>query len=241
MRMMQLKSLIPRRVKHIIQQYLCDHEETTTPSEVVRQFHELFYDNVGSTWNNTYWMGAQILKNPFDLWIYQEIIFDTKPAVIVECGTRHGGSALYFASMCDLLGHGRVISIDVEKGESRPVHPRITYLVGSSLSESTLRHIEKATAGRTTMVSLDSDHRQAHVLAEMRVYGQYVTRGCYMVVEDTNLNGHPVLPNFGPGPLEAVEQFVQENHDFEVDSRCEKFLFTFHPNGFLRRIKECKP
>ena len=233
--MVRLTSLIQKKVTPLLQRYVCGSDKVTD-DEVIRHFHELFYNRVHSTWNDTYWMGAKILKNPFDLWIYQEIIFATKPDVIVECGTRHGGSALCLAHLCDLLGHGRIVSVDIEPDALRPTHPRITYLIGSSLSSDILKEVERATDGQRSMVSLDSDHRQAHVLSEMRAYGPFVSLGCYMIVEDTNLNGHPVLPEFGPGPHEAVEQFLRETRDFEDDPRCEKFLFTFHPRGFLRRV-----
>src|SRR5215472_7977788 len=122
-----IKSLMPRTIASRLRRYLCEPEKALTADEVVRHFHELFYSRTESTWNDTYWMGTRILKNPFDLWIYQEIIFSTRPDIIVECGTRHGGSALYFAHLCDLLGHGRIVSIDIEPDTSRPVHPRITY------------------------------------------------------------------------------------------------------------------
>jgi cephalosporin hydroxylase len=182
-------------------------------------------------------MGAKVLKCPLDLWVYQEIIFDTKPDLIIETGTRHGGSALYLASLCDLLGHGRVISIDIEPAKGRPAHPRITYLLGSSTSVQMIRDVETAVLGNAVMVSLDSDHSKAHVLEEMRLYSRFVSKGHYMIVEDTNVNGHPVLPEFGPGPLEAVEEFLVDHDEFQVDEAREKFLLTFHSRGFLKKIR----
>jgi cephalosporin hydroxylase len=87
----------------------------------------------------------------------------------------------------------------------------------------------------SVLVILDSDHTKDHVLAEMRAYGPLVTRGSYLIVEDTNINGHPVLPDFGPGPWEAVEEFLQGNDQFQVDRSREKLLMTFNPMGYLRR------
>ena len=208
--------------------------QARTPATIARQFHSLYYKSGDTTWDNTFWMGAKVLKCPLDLWVYQEIIFDTKPDVIVETGTRHGGSALYLASLCDLLGHGRVISIDIEPAKGRPAHPRITYLLGSSTSVQMIRDVETAVLGNAVMVSLDSDHSKAHVLEEMRLYSRFVSKGHYMIVEDTNVNGHPVLPEFGPGPLEAVEEFLVDHDEFEVDEAREKFLLTFHSRGFLK-------
>lgn len=86
------------------------------------------------------------------------------------------------------------------------------------------------------MVLLDSDHSKDHVLTEMNLYSKYVTRGSYMVVEDTALNGHPIHPDTEPGPMEALEMFMKDNKDFVIDKTREKFLMTWHPNGFLRKI-----
>jgi cephalosporin hydroxylase len=85
------------------------------------------------------------------------------------------------------------------------------------------------------MVFLDSDHTREHVLAELRSYADFVTPGSYLVVEDTNLNDHPVVAGFGDGPMEAVEDFLAERDDFVSDPDAEKFLLTFNPGGYLRR------
>lgn len=87
------------------------------------------------------------------------------------------------------------------------------------------------------MVILDSDHSQAHVAAELTAYGPLVASGCYLVVEDTNINGHPVLPDFGPGPMEAVVAFLQTTPAFEVDASRERFLLSLNPRGYLRRVR----
>ena len=84
---------------------------------------------------------------------------------------------------------------------------------------------------------LDSDHSRDHVLAEMRLYADLVPVGGYLLVQDTNINGHPVHPDFGPGPMEAVEEFLATNDEFEVDRARERMMFTFHPRGYLRRVK----
>ena len=82
---------------------------------------------------------------------------------------------------------------------------------------------------------LDSDHSRDHVLDELRLYSRFVTPGGYLVVEDTNVNGHPVFPEHGPGPMEAVEEFLAESDEFEIDLAREKFFLTFNPRGFLRK------
>jgi len=203
---------------------------------VAEAFHILYYDSDATTWKNTYWMGHSVRKNPMDLWIYQEIIFERRPDVLVECGTFQGGSALYFANLFDLLGSGRVITMDIEDWPGKPAHPRIEYITGSSILDDTVKLVgERLAPGEKVMVSLDSNHAKAHVLSELQIYSRFVTRGQYLVVEDTNVDGHPVFPGHGPGPMEAVEAFVQINPDFEVDRGREKFLLTFHPKGFLYR------
>jgi cephalosporin hydroxylase len=87
------------------------------------------------------------------------------------------------------------------------------------------------------MVVLDSDHHKDHVLEELRLYSPLVSVGQYLIVEDTHFNGHPILKNFGPGPWEAVEEFLRERPDFAVDSSREKYGMTFNPHGYLRRVK----
>jgi cephalosporin hydroxylase len=87
------------------------------------------------------------------------------------------------------------------------------------------------------MVSLDSDHSKEHVLKELEIYSKFVTKGCYLVLEDTNINGHPVYPDFGPGPMEALNEFLDHNKEFIADKNREKFYLTFNPRGFLRKIK----
>jgi cephalosporin hydroxylase len=87
------------------------------------------------------------------------------------------------------------------------------------------------------MVMLDSDHHAAHVYEEMVAYSPLVQAGDYLIVEDTNVNGHPAWPDFGPGPMEAVDRFLAANDEFAIDRRCERFLLTICPSGFLRRSR----
>jgi cephalosporin hydroxylase len=153
----------------------------------------------------------------------------------VETGTANGGSALYMACICDLLGVGEIISVDILEAE-RPRHDRVTYLTGSSTAPEIHARVAEFVGDRSpVLVILDSDHSRDHVLEEMRLYGPLVTAGSYLIVEDTNVNGHPVFPEHGPGPMEAVEEFVREAPEFSIDPEREKFFFTFNPRGFLRK------
>ena len=210
---------------------------------VVDPFHRLFYNCGWITWSDRKWLGVPTQKCSLDLWVYQEILEEVRPAVIVECGTAFGGSALYLASICDLLGHGEVITIDVEPYPDRPVHDRITYVSGSSTAAATIEQVTTLVADREpVLVILDSDHTKSHVLGELRLYAPLVSRGSYLIVEDTNVNGHPVLKDFGPGPAEAVDEFLAEQSDFFVDGAREKYFVTFNPKGYLfKRLRTPKP
>ena len=183
------------------------------------------------------WFGYRTLKCPLDLWTYQEILVETRPDLVVECGTRYGGSAYYIASIMDLLGHGRVLTIDIEPAEGRPTHPRITYLLGSSTDPSIVADVRRQASGKRTMVILDSDHSQAHVAGELAAYRDVVSVGSYLIVEDTDVNGHPVHPDFGPGPMEALDAFLATTSDFVIDADREQFLMTLNPKGFLKRVR----
>jgi len=208
--------------------------ELDTP--VVRGFHEMYYENVSRTWRNTRWFGTIVEKCPLDLWVYQEIVHETFPELIVETGTMEGGSALYLASILDLLGAGEVVTVDIEYKPWRPAHPRVTYLTGSSTSPDIVANLlQRASGKRSVMVILDSDHSESHVLDELRLLSPLVTSGNYLIVEDTNINGNPVVPWFGPGPREALDEFLLEDDRFAVDRTREKFYLTFNPGGFLRR------
>jgi cephalosporin hydroxylase len=223
-----------------------------TTAELVERFHALYYDaaQVDRGWAVTHFLGVPILKNPLDLWLFQELIYRLKPDLLVETGTFLGGSAFYYASLFDLIGRGQVLTIDVWSGERcarerkqqpervRPIHPRITYLEGSSVAEPIAAEARRRAAqAGTVLVVLDSDHSRDHVLKELELYAPLVTPGSYLVVEDGNINGHPVLRDFGPGPFEAVEEWLPARKDFQVDRELEEtHLFSFNRNGYLRRV-----
>jgi len=202
--------------------------------DVVDAFHRRYYES--AVVSDTRWLGVRAVKCPLDLWVYQEIIHEVRPDAIVESGTARGGSALFLATICELVENGRVISIDIEEEPERPEHPRITYVHGSSTDPRIVERVRGQIAqGERVMVLLDSDHNMEHVLRELRIYGELVTRGSYLIVEDTNI-GHPVEAEEA-GPMEAVEEFLRENEDFAVDESREKFHLTFNPNGYLKKLR----
>jgi cephalosporin hydroxylase len=204
-------------------------------TRVIRDsFHQLYYNHCVT---GGPWLGVTCWKCPLDLWIYQEIIVELQPDLIIETGSAFGGSALYLATICDLIDHGRVVSVDVKPAGPLPTHPRIAWLTGDSVSGEVLREVaaERARVD-TAMVILDSNHKRGHVLRELKAYAPMVTVGQYLIVEDTNINGHPVLADFGPGPWEAVGTFLRQGNDFRIDVSREKFLLSFNPGGYLKRV-----
>jgi cephalosporin hydroxylase len=218
-----------------------EHSSNPTWSEkrTIRKFHQLYYDSRtgGKPWRHTFWQGTRILKCPMDLWIYQEMLHELRPDFIIETGTAYGGSAHYMATLCDLMGSGKIITIDIENQPNRPQHPRVTYVLGSSIDPVIVANTKAAIAGaKTVLVILDSDHSHGHVLAELNVWSEVVTAGSYCIVEDSNVNGHPVDLKHGPGPMEAIDEFLATDKRFQIDPAREKFFLTFNPRGYLKRI-----
>ena len=126
---------------------------------ITNRFHKLYYYRRAQTWRNTHWLGTDVLKCPLDLWVYQELLYELRPEWIIETGTAFGGSASYFASLCDVLGNGRVLTIDPLEREGRPQHARIQYLRGMSTDPDVLARVARTVAGaRAVLVVLDSDH-----------------------------------------------------------------------------------
>ena len=197
------------------------------------------------------WFGVPVSKCPLDLWIYQEIIYEKRPQLIIETGTYYGGSALFLADVLDLIGEGHIATVDVKvctpqshHERVRVEHPRIEYVLGSSTSPEIVERLKSIAAEvERVMVILDSDHSMEHVLDELSIYSDLVTDGQYLVVEDTCVNGHPLFEAHGPGPMEALERFFNEDDRFVIDKGREKLLMTFQPNGYLlkERVAEAEP
>lgn len=217
-----------------------DNEE-----KIIENFHKLYYtgESYGKTWSQTFYKGVRLLKCPLDVWVYQQIIFETKPDLIIETGTSAGGSALFMADMCKVFGHGEVVTIDIrdckyEKDLDKFSGSGIHFIIDSSTSEATYEKVKKLAEGKkSVMVILDSLHEKNHVLKEMEMYGKLVTKGNYMIVEDTNFNGHPIfVPHSNyEGPFEAVEAYFKKYSDFEIDKSREAHLMTFNANGYLKK------
>ena len=245
-----MKRLLPNKLRTLLSDlreilYHKAYYGKKLEGDIIKQFHALYYNSHlwQKGYRNTFWLGYPVLKCPLDLWIYQEILFDLKPDIIIECGTAYGGSALYLASMCDHIGNGKILTIDLEQpliapNKKLPTHDRIHYLSGSSTSDKIKNQLSDLVSTEDkVMVILDSDHSKDHVLNEMLIYSKLVTKGQYMIVEDTNVNGQPVLPFHGPGPMEAVNEFLSQNSDFTIDSSKDKFLLSFNPRGYILKSR----
>ncbi len=213
--------------------------------EVVNAFNRLYYQASG-VWigGSIPYFGIPMAKNPCDVWMYQELIDRVKPRVIIETGTWYGGSAQFLANTCLSAGVSDplVITIDVAPMVREIGHPQVLQLINSSIVSEVFARCVKEIEKRPgpAMVILDADHRKEYVLAEMKMYALLVTEGSYLIVEDTNVNGHPVYPEHGPGPMEAVQDFFEPASpfysQFVIDHECEKYGLTFNPSGYLRRI-----
>lgn len=206
-----------------------------TPEErkIADDFGKLFYEHWNKYERN--WLGVHIIKYPTDLFIYQMMLYDNKPDFLIETGTYRGGGTLFFASMFDLIGHGQVVTVDKRLIKGRPKHDRITYITGPSTDTNTLKTVKDKIGNGSCMVVLDSNHGCGFVKRELRYYSKFVTPGQYLIADACYLNGHPIKPDYGPGPYEAVQWFMNNTKDFIVDPIEERYMITKNPGGFLRR------
>lgn len=135
------------------------------------------------------------------------------------------------------MTYQQIVTVDLYKFDNLPVHPRIKYLSGSSIAENIVDELASIAKGhKTVMVILDSYHGKDHVLSELKLYNGFVTRGSYLIVEDTNVNGHPVRPEHGPGPYEALSEFLASGPSFVQDMDRENSLFSFNSGGYLKKL-----
>jgi len=219
-------------------------DDTAQEEKVINRFHEIFYAKKGQTWLANRWLGIQTSQNPNDAWITQEILVEQKPDILVETGTKNGGSALIWAMiMREVNPDSRVITIDIvdrtAKARELPLFKeRVDFLLGSSTDPKIVDEVKRRVAGKSVLVLLDSDHSQRHVLAELRAYAPIVTPGSYLIVQDGILSGHPVKDEMAGGPWEAIDEFLAVNREFQSDRQRERLMFTYCPRGYLKRISQ---
>jgi cephalosporin hydroxylase len=217
---------------------------------------------IKSGWHHRYsytftWMGRPIIQLPEDMVRIQELIFTLKPDVIVETGIAHGGSLIFYASLCKMLEKGRVIGVDIEIRpvnraalESHSLYPYITLIEGDSSSADTIDQVRsRIQPHETVLVLLDSNHTKAHVLAELNAYAPLVSVGSYIVATDGIMQDLVGVPHANStwewdNPRQAAKEFVKHNPNFTLDT--PEFLFdesdnlsriTYWPEGYLKRIR----
>ena len=197
------------------------------------------------------WLGIPIIQYPEDILMMQELIWKVRPDVIVETGVAHGGSAILYASILELIGKGKVIGVDLEIRKynrivinRHPLSKRITLVEGSSVDESIVAEVKgKIRKDERVLVALDSNHSYKHVLREMELYSEIVSPGSYMVAMDGAQAYVWDIPNGKPewkddNPLRAIEEFVSKNKEFEIDEYYTRMKITSNPKGFLRRFSQ---
>lgn len=218
--------------------------ENMTLKEWLLYYHKKIIRNSpnakGITISRATWLGVTIQKTPLDAWIYQEIIFKVKPDFIIEIGSYDGGGTMFFASILDLLGHGRVISIDIDRSHYVAKHPRIVNVTGDSGSREVVSRVRELTRGGRVFISHDGDHNTVPVLKDLNLYADLVSVGSYFVVEDGITDmfraGESLSAAWTGGPLLAIEEFLKTRKDFTIDNECERHLVTYNPSGFLKKV-----
>jgi cephalosporin hydroxylase len=192
-------------------------------------------------WRSTFhttWCGIRTQKNPLDFWVYQEIIWETKPNTVIEIGNLFGGSALALAHLLDMVGHGRVIAVDVHQENMidplARAHPRITWIEG----DATLVFDQVSAligADERVMIVEDSAHDFITTTQILDLYSPLVKVGDYFIVED-GICHHGVPHGPMPGPYESIKNWLRKNPNWISDRERENWLLTHNPRGYLKRV-----
>lgn len=188
-----------------------------------------------SSRNQPRWRGIKVVKYPSDMILYAQVIFDRKPDYIIETGTFHGGSALFFADILSITGGKGVLTIDVKHVSKQPwltvpppEHPLVTYFQSSSINGELIAKLYDIVEGSSVMVVLDSLHEKHYVAKELEMYAPMVTVGQYLVVEDCWTNSpNPYWPYY------AVQEFLAGHPEFERVPLEEQFVFAVTRDGWL--------
>ncbi len=209
-------------------------EPTTIADSQRTAFIDAYWHSLA--WQSTSWMGVPAPMAATDLVAYQVLLHRVQPDWIIDLTTSDRGRAFFFANLCEQIGHGRVLSIAQSDREDAPVHDRLQLLTGDAVDEAVRRQVTDIVGDRPKGFVVHGAHdRAGRTIAEFNAYRDLVSIGSYAVVERTIINGHPVWPEFGPGPTEALSVIVPENRDFMPDPDAERYGFSFHGGGFLRR------
>jgi len=207
------------------------------PDEVKLAAIESVWDH--QAWRDATWLGQPVNRYPADLHVYQELLAGLRPNVVVLAGDDGGlgGRALYVASVCDQLGHGRVVAVGSGDASERPGHPLITYLAGAPESPEVAAEVAELVPEPPNALVILGLGATQRVVAAFERYAPMVAVGGYVVVENTVVNGRPARPGFSPGPYEAVEAILGRSGDFVPDAGGERYTVTFNRNGYLKRVR----
>ena len=204
---------------------------------------------------NFSWMGRPIIQLPEDIVRIQEVLYRVKPDIIVETGVAHGGSLVFYASLCKAMGRGRVVGIDIEIRahnraaiEAHELAGYITLIEGSSTDARIVEEVRSACrAAKSVLVILDSNHSREHVGAELEAYAGMVTPGSYIVATDGIMRDLHDVPRGSPGwaadhPGAAAEEFALRHPEFVFEQPEWPFReseldhnVTHWPGAWLRR------
>jgi cephalosporin hydroxylase len=220
--------------KPLRRRYYDENYKTSLRQWLIRHQKEIVFDKVT-------WMGMPVWKNILDAWIYQEIIYEIKPDVIIEIGSRYGGSTLYLANLLDLLDKGIVISIDKDRSVYHLEHDRVKVLTGSSSDPAIISEVDRLCKGKSALVIQDGAHHKEQVLEDLENYSKFVGINSYFIVEDGIVDLFHPGDGLGfdqDGPLKATEAFLRRHSDFICDKSRERYLLTYNPGGFLKRISK---
>jgi cephalosporin hydroxylase len=183
--------------------------------------------------------GIKMIKNPFDYLLYQMIINEVKPDLIIEVGTNHGGTALYMSDMLDLIGKGEIHTIDITEYpmDERVINnKRIKRFLGGYQAYD----LKNCEGYEKILVIDDGSHLYEHTLEILQKFQDVVTPDSYFIVEDGALIHIGLTKDYGGGPVRAIEEFLQTNNNYIIDRNwCDFFgnNATFNTNGFLKKVK----
>ncbi len=228
-------------------------DSNISDKELLSSAHAFMKESVRAKYSyNFSWLGRPIIQYPQDMIAVQEIIWQTQPDLLIETGIAHGGSLIFYASIFEMIGKGKVLGVDIDirehnrvEIEAHPMSKRIQMIQGSSTSQEIFQIVKnEVDAFKTVMVCLDSNHTHQHVIDELRLYAPLVSKGNYCVVFDTHVEDMGTEMDWshrwgvGDNPKTAVHQYLSENDLFEIDPMYfNKSLISVCPDGFLKRVK----
>lgn len=245
-----LDALVRERVQHLLETRAA---EQAVPRDLAAfadprardafAFHRVrqVAQEVTSEWKNQ-WLGVPMMQYPSDLMLYQDLLTEVRPDVVVETGTASGGLSLYLATLlANLNPAARIVTVDidrkawdesyaVQKDALKDLYARIQFIDASSTAPETLEKIRAALKpGDKVLVLLDSQHNKPFVLSELNLYSGLVSGGSYLVVNDTHIRGDA-------GPAGAVAAFLKDHPEFAIDKTRDRFTINCARGGFLKRV-----